>query len=181
MRTYTDPAVSGATPALERPGMSRLFADAKSRQFDRLLTFDASRLAREQAVFWGIIESLRREGVTYCTAIMPDIDSESPEFQIVAGALQGAAAYERRLTARKVKIGMSVLKDKGHHMGRPKAGCRINEKGMLELDENGERVKGLLMRYPNLRPTEVMSELGITDYFKARKLLLGVKGFVGAS
>lgn len=178
--TFTDPGISGATKPEDRPGMRACFESADRREFDRLLTFDASRLARDQGVFWSIIGSLKERGISYCTAIMPDIDSESPEFQIVAGALQGAAAYERRLTAKKVKIGMDVLRNKGHHMGRPKAGCRINDEGKLELDPQGERVRSLLERLPNLRASELQIELSTKDYDTAYHLLKAVKAFLAS-
>jgi DNA invertase Pin-like site-specific DNA recombinase len=179
--TYADRAISGGMAAEARPELSRLLSDAAAKKFERVLTFDASRLARDQAIFWGVIEAFRKSGVSYCTAIMPEIDSESPEFQIVAGALQGAAAYERRLTAKKVKIGMSVLKDRGHHMGRPPAGLRINKSGILELDESGEKMKGVLERFPDVKAAEVMAELSLRNYWQAMKLRDSVKRFIGLS
>jgi len=181
LKTYADPAVSGATKIEDRPQLSALFEDAKSHTFDRVMAFDASRIARDQVIFWQVVAGLRELGIPFMTAIMPDIDSTMPEFEIVAGSLQGAASYERRLTSKKVKIGMAVLKDRGHHMGRPPAGLRIGPDGKLELDETGKRMRDILERFPDVKPSEVMAELSLRNYWQAKKLRDSVLRFTSRS
>ena len=98
-RTFKDEAVSGAVPPLERPGLCELMDMAKAGKFSIVLTLDASRLARHQRIFWDVIDDLKGLEVKVVTCVMADIDSFRPEFDMVAGSLQGAASYERSLVS----------------------------------------------------------------------------------
>ena len=179
-RTFKDEAVSGAVPPLERPGLCELMDMAKAGKFSIVLTLDASRLARHQRIFWDVIDDLKGLGVKVVTCVMADIDSFRPEFDMVAGSLQGAASYERSLVSLKTKLAHAELDKQGKAHGRPRLGFRINDKGYFEPDGVGGEGLELLDADPKLKASTLARTLGL-DYQDGWALLKNLKLYLEES
>ena len=176
VRTYRDEAVSGAVPPAERPGMTEMLDDARSRAFEVLLVLDASRLARDQRIFWDTIGDLKDLGVEVFTCVLPNAGSFSPEFELVAGALQGAASYERRLVSLKTKLAHAELQEQGKAHGRPRYGFRINDAGYFEPEGVGVEGLQLLESNPKLKASILAKSLGL-EYQEGWALLKNLRLF----
>ena len=173
-KTYADEHVSGAVIASDRAGLSELLDDAKAKLFDRMVTYDASRLARDQNIFWNIVTELKQLQVIYLTVVMPEIDSTKAEFELVAGTLQGMASYERQMVSRKTKDALAILKVKGKVRGRPMFGFVINEQGYFEPDKLGAQAIDLVRSNPKASAKNLMQQFDL-DYYKAWSLLKNAK------
>lgn len=171
---YKDEAISGSVPPEDRPGLSELIDDAKAGSFQKVISYDASRLARDQHIFWNVIQSFKDAKIVYLTVVMPEVDSTKPEFEILAGTLQGMASYERLIDVRKTKDAMEILKEKGKARGRPMFGFKINEDGYFEPEKLGVQILEMIKTNPKPRAKIVQQELGI-EYYKAWSLIKNAK------
>ena len=176
LRTYVDEAVSGAVDPSERPGLTELLDDAASSSFSIVICLDASRLARDQQIFWNVIGRFRELEVTLVTCVMPDITSDNPEFEIVAGSVQGMASYERKLVSIKTRLAHEILKQKGKAHGRPMFGFKINGEGYFEPDPLGSQVLEMLRMNPKIQAKNVSEQLGL-EYYDGWTLLKNAKHF----
>jgi site-specific DNA recombinase len=176
VRTYVDEAVSGATPPEERPGLTELLDDAKSKKFDIVMVFDSSRLARDQRIFWNVVGELKELGIRYVTYVLPDIDSNNDMFPTVGGVTVGMGSTERLIVARKTKVAHKIMKEQGKAHGRPRQGFRINEQGFFEPTDVGKQVLRMLEDNPKTSAKQVQIETEL-PYYEAWTVLKNCRIF----
>lgn len=177
VHTYSDKELSGALPIMERPGLCELVDDANAHQFEAVICLDASRLARDQRIFWDLIGRFRDLKIVFITCVLPQIDSNSPEFEIVAGTLQGMASYDRKLTGIKTKLAHKILEKQHKAHGRPMYGFIIGKDGRYAPGEEGKVAIEKLELNPDVSPLVLMEALGI-EYKKAWALLKNAKSYL---
>ena len=166
LKTYSDVRISGAVIPSERPGLTELLDDARLSKFQRVITYDASRLARDQHIFWDIVNAFKETKIIYLTVVMPEIDSTKPEFEMVAGTLQGMASYERLLVGIKTKDAHQILDKAGKAHGRPMFGFVINEKGYFEPDKIGLAAIELVTSNKKASAKSLKNLFPEVDYYK---------------
>ena len=184
-RTYVDEGISGAVPPGDRPGLTELLDDAKDGAFSRVIVLDASRLARDQRIFWDVLGELAERKIVFLTCVMPDIDSQSTAFDVVAGTLQGMASAERKTIALKTRLAHEILREKGKAQGRPRLGFRIHRAqpgvddpldGYYEPTDVGGRVLLMLKENPKTSAKQVQVETGL-PYYEAWTVLKNCRTF----
>jgi DNA invertase Pin-like site-specific DNA recombinase len=176
--TYADRAFSGAASVDQRPELARLLKDAAKGAFDKVMAMDASRLARDQEIFWQVVGRLKRMNVVFLTSVMPDIDSTMPEFQMIAGSLQGASAYERLMTSKKTTLAARVKKAQGKYWGRVPKGFEVGEDGLLHPDALGRKAIGILQMDGRASLAELKQELQLKDLNQAYRVKTSVAQYL---
>ena len=177
LRTYVDEAVSGATPPEERPGLTELLDDARSKKFDIVMVFDSSRLARDQRIFWNVVGELKELGIRYVTYVLPDIDSDNDMFPTVGGVTVGMGSTERLIVARKTKVAHKIMKEQGKVHGRPRQGFRINAQGFFEPDSTGRQVLTMIRDDPRVRASQVRQATNL-EYYDAWTILKNCRLYI---
>ena len=105
VREYVDEGVSGATE--HRPHLDQCLADARAGQFDVLLTYDSSRLARDGRLWTNLVHGFGLAGVRVEYLTLPPDETPVGEFMrwIMAGVgqLERATIRERTHAGRLAK------------------------------------------------------------------------------
>lgn len=158
-RNYIDEEVPGSTPPEERPGLQELLDDMAAKKFDVVMSLDDSRLARDNLIFWNLIERFRAAKVTYKMLIVPEVDSDKDEFDTFAASMQGGSSFLRKRTSKVTKAGLDKLKSQGFARSRAPYGFKLvpadpdNPKSHRKIvpDELGQRAIDYLAANPKAK------------------------------
>jgi len=118
---YVDAA--SAADMAGRPAWARLVADARQRRIDLVLVWKLDRAFRSTLHCLRTLEAWQRQSVGFA-CLTQDVDTTSPEGQLLLTILAAVAEFERGLIAERVKEGMSNARRKGARIGRPPAAER---------------------------------------------------------
>lgn len=130
VREYVDEGVSGATE--RRAHLDQCLADARVRQFDVLLTYDSSRLARDGRLWTNLVHDfgLASVRVEYLT-LPPD---ETPVGEFMRWIMAGVGQLERATIRERTHAGRLAKARSGRFVtGRWPYGYRYVA-GVLEAD-----------------------------------------------
>gem|GEM_PF-612867 len=171
---YADPGCSGKDR--ERPKLKKMMEDAKvgfdpttrsrdpsKSRWDMVLAYNNDRLSRDVRDTLSIIDELAQVGVTVKFGVVSNVDLATPEGRFLLTNLAAGAEFYRRDIAQKTKMGMASLADKGHHLGRPPWGFRINDAGILEMaDKRVQIIWDLHFRPQHTGVTRIARSLGLS-------------------
>jgi len=159
--TYTDPGYSGAT--IERPDLTRLIEDARSKKFDVVLVYRLDRLARRVQLAYELIEILESCGVAMMSYAEPSINTTTPMGKATLGMMAIFAEWERDTFIERSRLGMRKAVEKGHFSGGVVAyGYEVIEKRLVIHPEEAEVVREVYRLYVG----------GMNSYTIARELNL---------
>lgn len=113
-----------------RTAWARLTADARQRRIDLVLVWKLDRAFRSTLHCLRTLETWQRLGVGFA-CLTQNVDTTSPEGQLLLTILAAVAEFERTLIAERVKEGMSNARRRGVRIGRPPADLRPNVAGQL--------------------------------------------------
>jgi DNA invertase Pin-like site-specific DNA recombinase len=119
--SYVDTA--SAADMSGRSAWARLMADARLRRVDLVLVWKLDRAFRSTLHCLRTLEDWQRKGVGFA-CLTQDVDTTSPEGQLLLTILAAVAEFERSLIAERVKEGMTNARRRGARIGRPPAGER---------------------------------------------------------
>jgi len=170
---YKDPGFSGKDR--ERPKLKQMMEDAsvgfepttKSRDpltsmFDMVVAYNNDRLSRDVKDTLSIIDELAQLQVGVRFGVISNVDLTSPEGRFLLTNLAAGAEFYRRDIAQKVKMSMDSLKGKGRHMGRVPWGFKVNEQGILEVED--QRVLTIWKLYywpPHVPVSRIAQQMGL--------------------
>lgn len=101
-----------------RPGLAAALRRIESGEGGTLLAAKLDRLSRSVLDFAGIIERANRAG--WCLRVLDvDVDTSTPNGQLVATVLAAVAQWERQLIAARTSDALAVLRAQGRELGRP--------------------------------------------------------------
>ena len=146
---YADRHVSGLSTR-GREEFMQLMADARAKQFDVVVCYDASRFARDRfdAVVYKT-ELRKKLGVSIEYATM---NIEGPEGVLLEALMEGWNQYFSEELSRKTKRGMKEAASKGRAVGsRPPLGYRIDPETKLHIidDVAAEAVREVFADFAN--------------------------------
>jgi DNA invertase Pin-like site-specific DNA recombinase len=114
---YEDGGASGRS--LDgRPGLSAALGAVAGREADGLVVLKLDRLSRSLIDFAGLLERARRERWTL-VALDMDIDTGSPQGEMLAHILATFAQFERRLIGERTRVALAARRREGVRLGRP--------------------------------------------------------------
>ena len=118
-RVFEDDGVSGIVPLGHRQGWSAL-ADF-SRAGDVVVITETTRLARNMAPAWLVVEGLLERGVGVRFLLGLDLSNAGPETITAVQFQMVAAEGQRRVMVQRVNAGLKRARDDGKVLGRPPA------------------------------------------------------------
>lgn len=102
----------------DRPGL------AKALEFmvagDCLVVWKLDRLGRSLSHLLTIVIGLREKGIGF-RSLTEQMDTTTPQGELLLHLFGALAQYERALIQERVKAGISAAKRRGRHSGRPRA------------------------------------------------------------
>jgi DNA invertase Pin-like site-specific DNA recombinase len=126
---YVD--VASAADMAGRLAWGRLVDDARQRHVDLVLVWKLDRAFRSTLHCLRTLETWQRHGVGFA-CLTQNVDTTSPEGQLLLTILAAVAEFERSLIAERVKEGMSNARRRGVRIGRPPAAMRPHVARHLE-------------------------------------------------
>lgn len=144
---YSDEGRSG-TSVKGREGFRRMISDAERGMFDRIITKEISRFARNTVDALIYVRKLRCLGIGV-TFIGDGIDTLLPEGELRLTMISGIAQEESRRTSERVKWGQKRRMEQGIVFGRDMLGYRVSG-GKLQITEaEAETVRYIFGMYIN--------------------------------
>lgn len=116
LKTYTDPGISGTTPALERPGMRQLLEDAEKGKFGVIVFHAFDRLARNMKVAYNIISMLEDRDIII-SECQHDIDTTTNDGKTRMAMYFTFAQMEHGTTKERSMMGRNIKKKKTGWVG----------------------------------------------------------------
>lgn len=111
--------ISGSTPAMQRPGFTRLVDRLESG--DVLIVTKLDRLGRNAMDVRATVEKLASEGVRVHCLALGGVDLTSPAGKMTMAVISAVAEFERDLLVERTQSGLSRAKAEGKALGRPAA------------------------------------------------------------
>lgn len=110
-QVYEDLGFSGKS-FRDRPGLSKLIEDSRSRRFDIVLVWKISRLSRSLKDLLLIIDILERNGISF-SSYTERFDTSTPVGRMTLQLLGSIAEFERNTIIENVKLGLKEFGRKG--------------------------------------------------------------------
>ena len=152
---YDDGGFSGGS--MDRPGLQKLLADLQSGKIDIVVVYKVDRLTRSLADFARIIEVLDRHGASF-VSVTQNFNTTSSMGRLTLNVLLSFAQFEREVTGERIRDKFAASKRKGIWMGGPlPLGYRVEDRKLLVVPEEAERVRTIYQRYLEVESINVLS------------------------
>jgi len=133
-RWYLDDGVGGGVPLDERPGGSKLLADAALERFDTILILRTNRLSRNEYVFHQALKKLTDLGIVI-EFVDEAIDLGTAEGRLMASIKAAVSANERATFLKQTREGLKRRARDGKWLnGPPPYGYQVDGEGYLKPD-----------------------------------------------
>ena len=115
---YEDNGISGAKGRDKRPAFDKLCKDMMTRQFERVLVWDISRLGRSLK---NLVEFLHDLQECHCDLYVHQsgLDTSTPAGKMMFQMVGVFSEFERSMISERVKLGLQRVKQSGKRIGRP--------------------------------------------------------------
>ena len=166
VKTYADEAKSGTTTS-GRDEYNRMLLDAQSGLFDVVIFHKVDRNARNEFDYYNTKRELQEAGVLYEYS-RQEIDSSTPEGQMMESVMVGMAAYYSRNLAGEIKKGLRENAYAGKTTGGiPPYGYSTNaEKKLIINEDEAPAIKLIFSMYNSGKSYgEITNILTANGYF----------------
>jgi DNA invertase Pin-like site-specific DNA recombinase len=134
-------AVSGKTPAQDRPEFSKLLdAIARTASPKRLVVSRLDRLGRDAVDIQGTVRRLEGMGCAVVVLQLGGLDLASSAGKLVMATLSAVAEMERDLLVERTHAGLARARAQGKHLGRPFATTEGQRAGIKAMIESGASI-----------------------------------------
>jgi DNA invertase Pin-like site-specific DNA recombinase len=116
---YEDGAASGGTFD-RRPGLSAALSAVAAGDADALVVLKVDRATRSVMDLASLLARARREGWRFIACDL-DLDTASPQGEMLAHILGTFAQFERRLIGERTRAALAVRREQGVRLGRPRS------------------------------------------------------------
>lgn len=137
-RIYTDRA-SGKSA--DRPALAELLRYVRDGDTVRVKSPD--RLARSTTDLLALVKQLRGEGVAVEFTDNPELNTDTPQGELMLTVLAAVAQFERATARERQAEGIALAKAKGKYRGRKPALSAVQRAEVVERLANGESVSVL--------------------------------------
>lgn len=158
----TDDGYSG--DSLNRPGIQKVLAMARRKEFDRFIVWKLDRFSRRTKDVCTILEDeFEPRGIKFISEQEPYMNTDTPFGTFIIQILSTIAQLERANTLEKTKIGQLKHLELGRYLGQAPYGYKvIKESQQLEIvPEEAKIVKKIFSWYTkeNLTTRQITKEL----------------------
>jgi DNA invertase Pin-like site-specific DNA recombinase len=125
---------------MDRPGLDKLLADARSGKISRVVVWRLDRLGRTARGLLELLDELQQLGVGF-VSLREGIDLNTPAGRLMLVVLAGVSQYETEVRKERQFAGIARAKESGKTWGGRKPGTRVRlteEKESLIKQLHGE-------------------------------------------
>ena len=141
---YSD-TITGAK--MERPGLNKLFRDARSGKIDCVLVYKVDRLSRRMTHLCQIMDELDKCGVVFRSITEP-FDTSTPAGRMMLNMLGVFAEFERKLISDRTSVGLQRKAELGEFCGgRFPFGYEKGDEGIKPLESEAGIVRKIFDLY----------------------------------
>lgn len=137
--------ISGSTPALQRPGFSKLLDRLEAG--DILVVTKLDRLGRNAMDVRATVELLAERGVRVHCLALGGVDLTSPAGKMTMAVIAAVAEFERDLLIERTQSGLKRAKAAGKVVGRPAALDDEQRLQVLQGRREGQSLAQLAKRF----------------------------------
>lgn len=141
--------ISGAVPAVERPGFQKLLH--KLEAGDTLIVTKLDRLGRNAMDIESTVTHLRSEGVHLVVLQLGGVDLTSPAGELQLRMMAAFAQFERDLIAERLTAGRVIAQAKGVKFGRKQVFDDETRAAIRAKFEQSRNVSALAKEYDTSR------------------------------
>ena len=109
---------------MERPGLDKLLADARSGKITKVCVWRLDRLGRTAKGLLILLDEFQTLGVGF-VSLREGFDLATPAGRLMAGVLASVAAYETEVRKERQLSGIARAKSEGKTWGGRKVGTRV--------------------------------------------------------
>lgn len=142
---YLDEGLSGKSME-HRLRLLQLIEDSKSNQFDIVVVWNISRLARKLSDSLSIVESLERNNVKLIS-INEGFEATTPQGKFTMQLMGSVAEFERNRIVQSVKMGMTQRAKEGYWNGGIMLGYTSKNKELFVIKSEAEVVRYIFALY----------------------------------
>lgn len=140
-RRVIEEAISGSTPAADRPGFQKLLE--RMEEGDMLVVTKLDRLGRNAMDVQATVQMLADTGIRVHCLALGGVDLTSPAGRMTMGVLTAVAQFERDLLIERTQAGLARTKAAGTRLGRPSALSDEQQAEVKQRLADGETVYGI--------------------------------------
>lgn len=143
--SYGDGGFTGGN--MDRPGLRRLLSDVRTGRVDVVVVYKVDRLTRSLADFAKIVEILDNAGASF-VSVTQAFNTTNSMGRLTLNVLLSFAQFEREVISERIRDKVAASKARGMWMGGPvPLGYRVEERKLVVLPEEAERVRHIMQRY----------------------------------
>ncbi|MBR8070058.1 recombinase family protein [Burkholderia cenocepacia] len=140
-RRVIEEAISGSTPAAERPGFQKLLE--RMEEGDVLVVTKLDRLGRNAMDVQSTVQKLVDAGIRVHCLALGGVDLTSAAGRMTMGVLTAVAQFERDLLIERTQAGLARTKAAGTRLGRPSVLSDAQQEEVSQRLAAGETVYGI--------------------------------------
>jgi putative DNA-invertase from lambdoid prophage Rac len=140
-RRVIEEAISGSTPAAERPGFQKLLE--RMEEGDVLVVTKLDRLGRNAMDVQSTVQKLVDAGIRVHCLALGGVDLTSAAGRMTMGVLTAVAQFERDLLIERTQAGLARTKAAGTRLGRPSVLSDAQQEEVKQRLAAGETVYGI--------------------------------------
>ncbi|WP_367189785.1 recombinase family protein [Burkholderia sp. Ed8] len=140
-RRVIEEAISGSTPAAERPGFQKLLE--RMEEGDILVVTKLDRLGRNAMDVQSTVQKLVDVGIRVHCLALGGVDLTSAAGRMTMGVLTAVAQFERDLLIERTQAGLARTKAAGTRLGRPSVLSDAQQEEVSQRLAAGETVYGI--------------------------------------
>lgn len=140
-RRVIEEAISGSTPAAERPGFQKLLE--RMEEGDILVVTKLDRLGRNAMDVQSTVQKLVDTGIRVHCLALGGVDLTSAAGRMTMGVLTAVAQFERDLLIERTQAGLARTKAAGTRLGRPSVLSDAQQEEVSQRLAAGETVYGI--------------------------------------
>ena len=145
-KIYADPGLSGGT--MNRPGLSSLIDDVKSRKIDKVLVYKLDRLSRSQLDTLFLIEKIFLANGADFISMSENFDTGTPFGRAMIGILAVFAQLEREQIKERMTMGKLARAKKGKNTSSvPPIGYDLIDGKLIPNDFEKIQIRELFQLY----------------------------------
>ncbi|WP_322027848.1 recombinase family protein [Burkholderia sp. BCC1977] len=148
-RRVIEEAISGSTPAAERPGFQKLLE--RMEEGDVLVVTKLDRLGRNAMDVQSTVQKLVDAGIRVHCLALGGVDLTSAAGRMTMGVLTAVAQFERDLLIERTQAGLARTKAAGTRLGRPSVLSDAQQEEVRQRLAAGETVYGIAQAFGTSR------------------------------
>ena len=134
IQVYEDHAISGGKSRQDRPALDAMLRDAGAGKFEKVSSWDITRLGRSLSDLIATLNELQKSNVDL-QFLQNDLDTSTAGGRMLFSIFGAIGEFERSLVRERVKSGLEKAKKQGKKLGRPSLLNESTKAAVIELKQ----------------------------------------------